>query len=414
VKVLVVSHLYPSPGYERHLFVEEQVKALGALGVTMRVLSPTGYAPRVSWVVPRLKRRGTTPRQAVRSGVFVEYPRVPVLPHLMLAARAGDLSYLALRRLLPELEEAGIDLVHAHQAMPDGAASRRLAAALDVPYVVTVHGRDVHHNLVGDDALARATALALREAAAVVGVSSAVARALEGVVAPERLFVNLNGFTSESRSGEGRDGGGRDAEVPGEALSSLRADIAKGTPVVLSVGYLLEFKGHEVVMRAIARLPEAERPAYVIAGDGPRRAHLRETARRLGLGSSVHLLGRRTHDDVLALMRDADLFVLPSSDEAFGLVYAEAMSQGTPVVGCLGQGLADFVEDGVSGFLIPARDDEALATLMARLLRDRATAAAAGEAGRAAVARLTWQANARRQLAIYRRALGLPDEERSS
>ena len=105
-------------------------------------------------------------------------------------------------------------------------------------------------------------------------------------------------------------------------------------------------------------------------------------------------------------MKAADLFVLPSVDEAFGLVYAEAMSQGTPVVGCRGEGLADFVEDGVSGFLVPAHDDEALAALLARLLAEPATAAAVGAAGRAAVAGLTWQANARRQLDIYRRALG--------
>jgi len=416
VKVLVVSHLYPSPGYERHLFVEEQVKAMIGLGVGVRVLSPRGYAPRLLWSVPRLRRRGETPARAVRGGVFVEYPRVPVLPRMLLAARAGDLYYASLRRLLPELRGAGIDLVHAHQAMPDGAAARRLARALGLPYVVTVHGRDVHHSLWGDDALARATALALRDAAAVVGVSSAVTRALEGLVAPERLFVNLNGvIEARDASVAGGMPGEGSAPVAGrasvEAPSPLPAGIPAGTPVVLSVGYLLEHKGHEAVMRALARLPAEGRPAYVIAGDGPLAGRLAETARGLGIDRGVHLVGRCTHDEVLALMRAADLFVLPSVDEAFGLVYAEAMSQGTPVVGCRGEGLADFVEDGVSGFLVPGHDDEALAALLARLLAEPATAAAAGAAGRAAVAALTWEANARRQVGIYRFALGLPESD---
>jgi len=411
VKVLVVSHLYPSPGYERHLFVEEQVKAMIGLGVGVRVLSPRGYAPRLLWSVPRLRRRGETPVRAVRGGVFVEYPRVPVLPRMLLAARAGDLYYASLRRLLPELRGAGIDLVHAHQAMPDGAAARRLARALGVPYVVTVHGRDVHHSLWGDGPLARATALALRDAAAVVGVSSAVTRALEGLVAPERLFVNLNGVI-EARSAAREDETA--GAAPAEALSPLTAGIPAGTPVILSVGYLLEHKGHEAVMRALARLPAEGRPAYVIAGDGPLAGRLAETARNLGIDRGLHLVGRRTHDEVLVLMRAADLFVLPSVDEAFGLVYAEAMSQGTPVVGCRGEGLADFVDDGVSGFLVPGHDDEALAALLARLLAEPATAAAAGAAGRAAVAGLTWEGNARRQVEMYRFALGLPEAEEAA
>lgn len=412
MKVLVVSHLYPSPGYERHLFVEDQVRALTALGVAVRVLSPTGYAPRLLWTVPRMRRRGETPARVLRGGVLVEYPRVPVLPRMLLASHAGDLYYASLRRLLPELRGARADLVHAHQAMPDGAAARRLARALGVPYVVTVHGRDVHHSLCGDDALARATALALRDAAAVAGVSSAVTRALDGVVASERLFVNLNGFSRDRRDYADEGGAGSMDEGPSEDMrpspqgpSPVPAAIPAGAPVILSVGYLLEHKGHEVVMRALARLPAEGRPAYVIAGDGPLAGRLAETARSLGIDRQVYLVGRRPHGEVLALMRAADLFVLPSKDEAFGLVYAEAMSQGTPVVGCRGEGLEDFVEDGVTGFLVPGHDDEALAAFLTRLLSEPATAAAVGAAGRAAVAGLTWQANAERQLEIYRFAL---------
>jgi glycosyltransferase involved in cell wall biosynthesis len=275
-----------------------------------------------------------------------------------------------------------------------------------------VHGSDVHYNLRGDDALTRVTAMTLRDAAAVVGVSSAVTRGLVAVVAPERLFVNLNGV-----SGERGDGGEPRPDVGhtgGEAPSPLPAGIPAGTTVVLSVGHLLEHKGHEVVMRALARLPAGERPAYVIVGEGPLAGRLRRTARDLGIDGQVYLVGRRSHDDVLALMRAVDLFVLPSKDEAFGLVYTEAMCQGTPVVGCRGEGLADIVEDGVSGFLVPGHDDETLAGLIARLLREPATAADVGAAGRAAVAALTWEANARRQLEIYRFALGLPQGDSPS
>ncbi|HJW75836.1 MAG TPA: glycosyltransferase, partial [Thermoleophilia bacterium] len=241
MRVLVVSHLYPAPGDERSLFVEDQVKALAALGVGVRVLSPTGHSPRLLWFVPRLRRRGQRPARAVRAGIAVEYPRVLVLPRLALASHVGDIYYASLRRGLAEFRKAGIDLVHAHQALPDGAAARRLAQALGVPYVVTVHGRDVYHNLRGDGALARATALVLREASAVVAVSSAVARALEGIVAPARLFVNLNGFAGDPPAGG--DGALKAGPAP------LPAGIPDGTPVILTVGNLIARKGHEIVLR---------------------------------------------------------------------------------------------------------------------------------------------------------------------
>ena len=104
-------------------------------------------------------------------------------------------------------------------------------------------------------------------------------------------------------------------------------------------------------------------------------------------------------------MARADLFVLPSWDEAFGLVYTEAMTQGTPVVACRGEGPEDFVDDGVSGYLVPARDAARWRTSLAAALERPGAAAAVGEAGRAAAAALTWERNARRTLAVYEQAL---------
>ena len=142
-----------------------------------------------------------------------------------------------------------------------------------------------------------------------------------------------------------------------------------------------------------------------MVGDGPEKGRLEARARELGLAGRVVFLGWRPHDEVLGLMARADAFVLPSAPEGFGLVYAEAMAQGTPVIACRGEGPDDFVEDGVSGLLVPPGDADAVARAIARLLDDRATAARLAEAGRAAVAALTWRRNAERQLEIYERVL---------
>jgi glycosyltransferase involved in cell wall biosynthesis len=387
VKVLVVSHLYPSPGVERHLFVHQQVLALGELGVESRVLSPTPWAPRVLWRSERHRRRGRKPREAVRDGVVAEYPRVVQPPRRLFFDRIGDLAYQTVRRL-PSARSAGYDLVHAHQALPDGALAQRLAADLGVPLVITVHGADVYQHLGMRGAVERRARQVLGTADAVMANSSVVARLLRDVVAPEKLTVVLNGTTG--------------LETPVEPAS----DYLPGEPLVLTVGQLIERKGTADLIAAIGRLRRAGRRVQLaIVGDGPLRHALEGRAAAEGVTDDVHFIGRMEHVRVLALMARAQLFALPSWNEAFGLVYTEAMAQSTPVLAIQGGGPEDFIDHGVSGWLVPARDPEAIAGVIAWVLDDPDGATAIGAAGRATALGLSWQRNARLTLDVYERVL---------
>lgn len=387
MRVLFVSHLYPSPGVERHLFVHEQILALRELGVAARVLSPTPWVPRILWRDPRQKRRGKKPRQAVRDGIPAEYPRVLQPPRRLLFDRLGDLAYYGVRRL-PSLRSGGYDLLHAHQALPDGALAQRLAADLGVPYVVTVHGADVYQHFLLGGGVERRAKDVLAHADAVMANSSAVAGLLAGVVAPKRLTVVLNGTT----------GLGREVEPA--------ADYLPGEPLVLTVGYLIERKGLRELIAAVGRLRrDGRRVNLAIVGDGPLRGALAAQAEADGVADAVHFLGRVPHERVLALMARADVFALPSWDEAFGLVYTEAMAQSTPIIAGKGEGPEDFIEDGVSGYLAPVRDAGALAGIIAGVLDDPVAAAAVGEAGKAAALALTWERNARLTLGVYEKVL---------
>ena len=387
MRVLIVSHLYPSPGVERHLFVHEQILALRELGVAARVLSPTPWVPRILWRDPRQRMRGQKPRQAVRDGITAEYPRVLQPPRRLLFDRLGDLAYYSVRRL-PSLRNGGYDLLHAHQALPDGALAQRLAADLGVPYVVTVHGADVYQHFRLGGGVERRAKDVLAHADAVMANSSAVAGLLAGVVAPERLTVVLNGTT----------GLGREVEPA--------ADYLPGEPLVLTVGYLIERKGLRELIAAVGRLRrDGRRVNLAIVGDGPLRGALAAQAEADGVADAVHFLGRVPHERVLALMARADVFALPSWDEAFGLVYTEAMAQSTPIIAGKGEGPEDFIEDRVSGYLAPVRDAGALAGIIARVLDDPVAAAAVGAAGKAAALALTWERNARLTLGVYEKVL---------
>ena len=382
MNVLIVSHLYPYPGVNRHLFVHAQSLALRRLGVQLRVISPTPYAPRVLWFNARLRRRGGKPQRAVRDGITTDYPRFPQPPRHILFDRLGDVAYRRLRRL-PWIADGGFDLIHAHQALPDGVIAAHLSRDLGVPYVVTMHGVDVHHGLSRGGAVAARTAAVLRGAATVVVVSDMLARKLTDYVTLDDVRVVQNGGP---------------ADIP----PAEPADYLPGRRLVLCAGRLVPGKGFEQVLQALARLQSDHADLHcVIAGEGALRRRLTALASELGLAEHVHFVGRLEHGKLLAMMARADVFALPSAPEGFGLVHLEAMTQGTPVIACLDQGPADFIEDGVSGYLVPFGDVDALTGVLWAALADPSAAAMVGAAGRSVAASFTWERNARRMLDIY-------------
>lgn len=382
MNVLIVSHLYPYPGVDRHLFVHEQSLALRRLDVRLRVISPTPYAPRVLWFSPRVRRRGGKPQRAVRDGITTDYPRFPQPPRHILFDRLGDMAYTRLRRL-PWIAQGGFDLIHAHQALPDGAIAAHLSRDLGVPYVVTVHGVDVHHGLSRGGAVAARTAEVLQGAAVVIVVSDMLARKLTGYVSLNDVRVVQNGGPADTPPAE-------------------PADYLPGRRLVLCAGRLVPGKGFEQVLEAVARLRDDHDDLHcVIAGEGALRRRLTALTAHLGLDEHVHFVGRLEHGKLLAMMARADVFALPSAPEGFGLVHLEAMTQGTPVIACVDQGPADFIEDGVSGYLVPYGDVDALTHVLSHALADPSAATAVGEAGRVVAASFTWERNARHMLDIY-------------
>jgi colanic acid/amylovoran biosynthesis glycosyltransferase len=162
---------------------------------------------------------------------------------------------------------------------------------------------------------------------------------------------------------------------------------------VLTVGRLVEKKGHRYAIEAFARakraFPEAE---YLVVGDGPLRGDLEARAKELGVADSVRFLGAKGDREVAELYARASIFVLASVTardgdmEGQGLVLQEAQASGLPVLSTLHNGIPDGVLDGVSGYLVPERDPDALAEKMIELLGDAKARARMGKAGREFVA----------------------------
>jgi glycosyltransferase involved in cell wall biosynthesis len=167
-------------------------------------------------------------------------------------------------------------------------------------------------------------------------------------------------------------------------------------------------KGLRYLLEAFAQLrqPVGERLRLRIAGDGPDRSRLDALAERLGIADGVEFTGWIEHEALPAFLQSLDVFVLPSTYEGFGVAAAEASAMALPVVASRVYGLPDVVKNGVTGFLVPAKDSVALTHAVARLVEDPDLREELGNAGRRYVAgRYDWRENVAQMDRLYQKVL---------
>ena len=175
-----------------------------------------------------------------------------------------------------------------------------------------------------------------------------------------------------------------------DAVAAVRASLdPAGRPVLLTVARLADQKGHDILLSAVAALPQAERPLVVLAGEGPLAGSLAAQAETAGL--DVRFLGQRA--DVPALLAAADVVVLPSRWEGQPLILAEALRAGRPVIATRVGGVADMTgPDGA--LLVPPGDAAALAAAIASVLTDEQLAGQLGKQAAVRAAQLPTAADA--------------------
>jgi glycosyltransferase involved in cell wall biosynthesis len=182
----------------------------------------------------------------------------------------------------------------------------------------------------------------------------------------------------------------------GEALGFGSEDL-----IIAAVMQLLPWKHPAVVVESCGLLAKRGIPVRLLmAGDGPLRTRLEVLSRELGIGDRVHWLGHYARPE--RVMQASDVFVLPSVGEAFGLVLAEAMACGLPVVGSRSGAIGEVVEDGTTGLLVTPQSPEAFADAMEKLADDVSLRRRMGAAGRERAQRLfSVETHVRNMLKVY-------------
>ena len=314
------------------------------------------------------------PARARLDGLDVRYVRFVSPPRSRAYAHWGRYAAPALRRAL---RGERFDVVHAHNAVPAGDAVLR--AAPELPLVVSVHGGDV-----------------LWTSSRVPGGREAVERVLG---AARLVLANSGGIELLAR--EHGAGELRVVHLGADLPPAGRQEAVE--PLIASVGHLVARKRHADVLAALVALPGVR---YLIIGDGPEREPLERLARELGLGDRVEFAGQLDPAQVQSRLAPAWCFVLPSTEEAFGVAYIEAMAAGIPALGSAGEpGPAEIAAAGGGIEVVPPRSPEALAARLRALLGDPRARRELGAAARATVEReFTWRLCGERTLAAYEEA----------
>jgi phosphatidylinositol alpha-1,6-mannosyltransferase len=188
--------------------------------------------------------------------------------------------------------------------------------------------------------------------------------------------------------------------APTDHEAAKRKYGVSGKHVLCTVSRMYPYKGHDVVLRAIANLTPAEREqlVYMIVGKGPHEPELRRLAAELHVESNVRWLGFVAEDDLPDVYSASDLFVLCTRDapeqrsvEGFGLVFLEAQSCGTPAVGTRSGGIPTAIDHGAGGWLIEQDDNENMTDIIRTLVHSPELFRAAGTQARQRVLREhTW------------------------
>ncbi len=380
MKILSVTTLYPNAEHPTFgVFVENRLSKLLAVdGIELRVVAPVPWFPSGHPAFGRYACFNRVPEREIRKGVEITHPRYLQVPKIGTHLSPFLLYRCLLRHIRSTvLPRYDFDLIDAHVYYPDGVAAAMLGKALKRPVVITARGTDLNFYPERYPLVGRMIAKTAKTADASITVCAALKEVLIDLGAdPARVHVLRNGV---------------DLSI---FRPKVQERLGKGRATLLSVGHLIQRKGHDLIIKALSYLPDVH---LIIAGDGPERRPLERLTASLGFQDRVRFLGVVEHQALADLYSSVDLLVLASSREGWPNVLLEALACGTPVVATRNWGTPEIVSSPDAGCLVEQRTPEAIADAVGKTLAsmpDRVKTRAFAE-------EFSWDATTEGQLRLF-------------
>jgi teichuronic acid biosynthesis glycosyltransferase TuaC len=356
IKTLLFSTLFPSSVRPVHgIFVETRLRELLKTGeIETKVVAPVPWFPFSGKGFGEYGRFAATPYVEQRIGIEVFHPRYFLPPKVGMNIAPYTLARGAIATIRQLIRDGfDFDLIDAHYYYPDGVAAGFISKWIGKPFVVTARGSDL--NLIPEFPKQRHLILeAAKAAAASIGVSQALVERLANLGADrEKIFFLRNGVDLECFKPEEKKIARQKLGLPDR-------------PTILSVGNLVELKGHHLAVEALRLLPDET--CLIIVGSGPERKVLERLADRLELSRRVRLVGQIPNDELKWLFNAADALCLCSSREGWPNVLLESLACGTPVIATNVGGVPEIITTLTAGRIMEARTSTALAKSFLELM----------------------------------------------
>lgn len=341
------------------------------------VVNPIGLPPIA---LGRYRSLSQLPELNVEHGVTVHRPRFTLIPAVGARRNAAAIAKAALPVMERIYAQTPIDVIDAQFFFPDGPAAAIIADELGLPLSIKARGSDITY--WGGLDFAREQMIAAGERAqCLLAVSQSLADEMAAIGLPSsKIAIHYTGLDRD------RFRPLEHTQLRAQIGAELNFALPDNAPLLVCVGALIERKGQDIAIAALAQITGAR---LVIVGKGDDEAHLRDLARDLGVSERVHFAGSLDHDLLPLILSAADVMVLPTRNEGLANAWVEAIACGTPVVTCDVGGAREIIDNNTAGRLVE-RTPEAVAKGVRELLNNppmRQAVAAMAE-------RFSWETNA--------------------
>nr|WP_299191963.1 glycosyltransferase [uncultured Erythrobacter sp.] len=388
--VLSLSTLYPNTVNPRFgTFVARSLEALAKRGAAhgdwrVSMVNPIGLPPIA---LGRYRALSQLDEVSEEGGVTVHRPRFTLIPAVGARRNASAIAKAALPLIERIHAETPIDVLDAQFFFPDGPAAAWIARKIGVPLSLKARGSDITY--WGGFDFAREQMLEAAECAdGILAVSAALAGEMAEIGMPrDKIRVHYTGLDRD------RFRPLEHTQLRAQISKELEFDLPANAPMLTCVGALIERKGQDIAIAALAQIPGAR---LVLVGKGDDETHLRDLASDLALAERVHFAGSLDHDLLPLILSASDVMVLPTMNEGLANAWVEALACGTPVVTCDVGGARELITNNTAGRLVE-RSPEAVAAGVNEVLNNppmRQAVAAMAE-------RFNWETNALELAAHY-------------
>lgn len=343
--LLILSLYYPNKKGDLifSVFVKAQVEELKKYFKKIIVIAPMQYFPKTlnkCKFFPQKYRDFSKLDNYTYDNVEVYFPRYFTLPTEYFRQKNGDYSYKATKKCI-EKNNLQFDLIHAHFTWPSGYVGTKLKKDYGTKLFITGHGFDVYDLPFRNDFWRNKIKNILNNTDKLITVSESNNKCLIKLGFEDEIVLP-NGFNSEKF---------KFIENKNKLKKDLDVELNK--KILLHVGNLVKVKNHINLIKSIKELTKIRKDFILyLIGDGPDKQKITNKIKELKLEEYIKVLGQKPHDEIPLWMNVADLFVLPSYSESFGVVNIEDLACGTPVVSTINGGSESILTSEDYGFLL--------------------------------------------------------------